>query len=169
MDKNLFNDDDRLYLQMLQENITRMASNSANCKTWSITIVAAFFALGLNMKELNIICFIAVGVLILFLWHLDTFYLNLERMFRNRELYFLITRNANSDNDSIKYIDSLYNFKPLKKDVITEQEMKQGFVLTNDRFFSKSTCSFYLPILVIIILIGFISNFCSIVESLKYY
>lgn len=29
----MYNEDDRQYLQMMQENISRMASNSANCKT----------------------------------------------------------------------------------------------------------------------------------------
>ena len=33
MVENIMNDDDRQYLMMMQENITRMATNSANCKT----------------------------------------------------------------------------------------------------------------------------------------
>mgnify|MGYP006890814648 CR=1 FL=1 len=34
MEKHTFSDDDRLYLQMMQDNITRMAINSTNCKSW---------------------------------------------------------------------------------------------------------------------------------------
>lgn len=30
---NIYNDDDRQYLEMMQGNIERMAANSANCKT----------------------------------------------------------------------------------------------------------------------------------------
>ena len=30
--KDILNDDDRQYIEMLQGNIERMASNSANCK-----------------------------------------------------------------------------------------------------------------------------------------
>lgn len=36
---------DLQYLQMMQENITRMAGNSANAKTWLITIVTGFLLL----------------------------------------------------------------------------------------------------------------------------
>ena len=42
---NIYNDDDRQYLEMMQGNIERMAANSANCKTWMVTIVAAVMAL----------------------------------------------------------------------------------------------------------------------------
>lgn len=43
----IYNDDDRLYLQMMQENIARMAGNSANCKTWLVTLVAAMLTTGI--------------------------------------------------------------------------------------------------------------------------
>lgn len=36
---------DLQYLQMMQENITRMAGNSANAKTWLVTIVTGFLLL----------------------------------------------------------------------------------------------------------------------------
>ena len=44
---------DLQYRQMMQENITRMAGNSANAKTWLITIVTVFLAIG--CRGLNII------------------------------------------------------------------------------------------------------------------
>ena len=40
---------DLQYLQMMQENITRMAGNSANAKTWLVIIVAVFFAIGCSI------------------------------------------------------------------------------------------------------------------------
>ena len=78
MVENVMNDDDRQYLMMMQENITRMAKNSANCKTWMTTIVTAFFALGCRIEELNgwmLFSFIPVFIF----WYLDTFYLQMER------------------------------------------------------------------------------------------
>ena len=36
--------EDLQYLQMMQENITRMAGNSANAKTWLVTIVTGLVA-----------------------------------------------------------------------------------------------------------------------------
>ena len=42
MEKLRYSEDDRQYLQMMQDNITRMAANSSNCKSWLVTIVAAF-------------------------------------------------------------------------------------------------------------------------------
>lgn len=41
MNDTLDSEPTRHYLSMLQDNITRMATNSANCKTWTITIVTA--------------------------------------------------------------------------------------------------------------------------------
>ena len=50
---NIYNDDDRQYLEMMQGNIERMAANSANCKTWMVTIVAAVMALQYSISALN--------------------------------------------------------------------------------------------------------------------
>lgn len=36
---------DLQYLQMMQENIARMAGNSANAKTWLVTIITGFLRL----------------------------------------------------------------------------------------------------------------------------
>ena len=49
----MYNEDERQYLQMMQDNITRMATNSANAKTWLVTIVAAFLAIGCNIKDFD--------------------------------------------------------------------------------------------------------------------
>ena len=41
---------DLQYLQMMQENITRMAGNSTNAKTWLVTIVTGFLQLVVVLK-----------------------------------------------------------------------------------------------------------------------
>lgn len=50
---NKLNDDEHLYLEMMQGNIERMAANSANCKTWMVTIVSALMALQCTIQALN--------------------------------------------------------------------------------------------------------------------
>ncbi|MBO5629772.1 MAG: hypothetical protein J5965_11935, partial [Aeriscardovia sp.] len=41
------------YLQMIQDTINRMSSNSSNCKNWALTIVAALLALCVSVNELH--------------------------------------------------------------------------------------------------------------------
>lgn len=70
------------HLEFIQGVITRMNSNSFSMKGWMITIVAAFlavFASSQNMNELYL--FIAAIPTFLF-WLLDTYYLQMERKYR---------------------------------------------------------------------------------------
>ena len=85
---NILNDDDRQYIEMLQGNIERMASNSANCKTWMLTIVSALMALQCSISDLNGWIFLVVLPILLF-WYLDVYYLHLERGMRNRQTAFM--------------------------------------------------------------------------------
>ena len=71
---------DRHYISLLQENINRMASNSSNCKTWLVTLVAAILAIQLSSDELRNILWVALGLIVVF-YLLDSYYLSLERKF----------------------------------------------------------------------------------------
>ena len=86
--ENMLNDDERQYLQMMQDNITRMATNSVNVKTWLVTIVAGILAIGGNIENVNYWLLLAIVPIVVF-WYLDAFYLNIERGLRNREQRFL--------------------------------------------------------------------------------
>lgn len=72
-------EDERLYLQFLQNNIARMNINSARTKGWCIAILAALFAIFANTKNdlFILICFFPT---ILFCF-LDTLYLQQEHKF----------------------------------------------------------------------------------------
>ncbi|MDD7610491.1 MAG: hypothetical protein PUJ82_06225 [Spirochaetales bacterium] len=72
-------EDDRLYLQFLQDNIARMNTNSAQAKGWCIAIVAALLAIfAQTNNELFIwICFIPVALFCI----LDALYLQHEYKF----------------------------------------------------------------------------------------
>jgi hypothetical protein len=68
------------HLQMVQAVITRMNHNSFLIKGWTITLVAAFLALGVNNKtpRMGIIALVPVVIF----WGLDAFYLSQEHCFR---------------------------------------------------------------------------------------
>lgn len=154
--KNILNDDDRQYLEMLQGNIERMAGNSANCKTWMVTIVSALMALQCSLDDLN--RWILLGILpIVLFWYLDVYYLHLERGMRNLETIFW---NMFRDNDFEQYEKNLFNFKPymIEKKDMTEEQIKQGLVATNDRWFTKSVIPFYGITFVAVILISVVLN-----------
>lgn len=70
----------RAHLNISQGIISRMANNSANCKTWCVTLVAAILVL-VARTDTPVYALIAFVPTILFLF-LDAYYLELERYFR---------------------------------------------------------------------------------------
>ncbi len=87
----------QLHINILQNIITRMASNSANCKTWAITIIAAILVL-LFDKSKTEVSYLAYIPLTMF-FSLDCFYLGMERHFREEYKAFLegIEKSENLD------------------------------------------------------------------------
>lgn len=167
----MYNEDDRQYLQMMQENISRMASNSANCKTWAVTIAAGLLAIGTNVEKLNGWLLFSILPILVF-WYLDTFYLHLERGMRNRQkdfinkaktLYNLSEKYSVQEKQlaESEYKDALYKFAPLISD---KNITPKGFVSTADRCFSKSTAPFYGMLIAIVIIILIVLNWSYIVE-----
>jgi hypothetical protein len=70
------------YLNLLQSVISRMASNSASCKSWCITLVSAIAALLINKDKQHLVV-IAIIPAILFA-ALDCYYLSMEKAFRDK-------------------------------------------------------------------------------------
>lgn len=68
------------HLSILQGVIQRMASNSASCKTWCVTLVAAVLVLLADNSTLDTVWVAAFPALILAT--LDAYYLGLEKGFR---------------------------------------------------------------------------------------
>ena len=137
-----------------------MASNSANCKTWMVTIVAAILALQCSIDELNGWILLAILPAIVF-WYLDTYYLHLERGMRNREKSFIdILKRDDTEANKM----ALYIFSPMminKKD-ITEDQKNAGLVATDDRWFTASTAPFYCITIAAILSISIILNWSTI-------
>lgn len=101
---NFTDEDDRHYISLLQENINRMSSNSANCKTWLVTILAALLAIQISLQELQGILWVALIPAILF-YVLDSYYLGLERRFIKIEGNFVEHEKTDEDLSTL-----LYNF-----------------------------------------------------------
>ncbi|AGW14155.1 hypothetical protein DGI_2406 [Megalodesulfovibrio gigas DSM 1382 = ATCC 19364] len=70
------------HLSILQGIISRLAGNSALCKTLCITLTAAVVAIAVTSENTTSVLLIAVFVTLLFC-ALDVFYLSLEREYRN--------------------------------------------------------------------------------------
>ena len=94
------------HISMLQGIINRMAGNSANCKNWTVTLVAAMLVLLVD-KEMQLpnacLCLIPVGLLYL----LDCYYLGLERAVIKSQKDFL---DKLSDDT---YVDLIYRVENL--------------------------------------------------------
>ena len=72
-------EDDRLYLQFLQNNISRMNTNSTQAKGWCIAIVAALLAIFAETKN-SLFLWICLIPIVLFCF-LDALYLQQEHKF----------------------------------------------------------------------------------------
>lgn len=126
-----FNEDERLYLSMLDNNISRMNTNSMNCKVLMTAMVAGILALLTNDGVSEKILFIAMAITVLS-YVLDCYYLMLEKDFRDIEKAFL---NATEENRSKLLF------------VFTKKEGYSDVVSTKMNFLksliSKSTCILY--------------------------
>lgn len=82
------------HIQLLQDVINRMASNSSAAKTWCITIVSAILVLAADKGKADI--FLLAFIPILMFAMIDTYYLALEKGFRNSYNDFIQKVNTDS-------------------------------------------------------------------------
>lgn len=94
------------YLNILQGIITRMASNSSNCKTWCISLVSAILVVIADKNNPNY-AWISLIPTILFFF-LDSYYLGQERNFRR--IYNDFVRELHSSGEIA--IDRIFVLKP---------------------------------------------------------
>jgi hypothetical protein len=91
------------HLDFIQNVITRMNSNSFLIKGWTITLVAALFALAARDSNLN---FVLVSyVVIPVFWILDGFFVSVERRFRDlyREVILISEDEIDFSMDTKKF------------------------------------------------------------------
>lgn len=101
------------HINILQNVISRMSSNSANSKTWAITIISAIVVLLIDKSKTNVF-YITYLPLAMF-YFLDCFYLGLERHFRN--IYNEFIDRLDSDDFDFKMVYKLQGPKKLLKKI----------------------------------------------------
>ena len=129
----------RHHLEMVQGVISRMAGNLFFLKGWAITLIAALFALAArdtNPKYI-IIAYFPVFVF----WILDGFYLRQERLYR--DLYDDVRRRDEGEID-FSMDTRKYN-----------SNERNGWLCS---MFSATLLWFYVPLIIIMILIMFLIN-----------
>jgi len=123
------------HLSITQSVIQRMSTNSSSCKAWCITVVSAILVIVAD-KGNSQYAYIAIIPNILFLV-LDTYYLALEKMFRN------------SYND---FINKLHNNKIDSADLFAVVPKGSLFRTFFKSILSFSIWPFYLTLLIMILL-----------------
>ena len=128
------------HFEMLQRIITRLARNSASCKQWSLTIVAAISLLAVRTD----LAYVIIALIPTFsFWILDACYLATERQMRQLHEAF----ESKLHQRELKETD-FYVYKPtLPIRIFLPQAMR-----------SWSTLPFYAALLITILLIFFYAS-----------
>lgn len=131
------------HLRMMQDVIARMASNSASCKTWCVTLVAAVLVLVARLGESvqPDYALIALVPTIAFLI-LDTYYLSLECRFRKSYKHFVSKLHSGELQGN-----ELYAIKPLGSSI---------GIFFNRLLRSFSILPFYVFLVVLILVMQFL-------------
>ncbi len=119
------------HLQISQSVIQRMASNSAACKAWCISLVSAIVVIVATTEKGQYTLIIIIPTVLFLI--LDTYYLTLEKMFRQSYNSFIEKLHTGEVTTSDFYI------------VSPSGSMVRGFSAS---FISFSIWPFYLTLLV---------------------
>lgn len=125
------------HIKMLQSIVCRMSNNSANCKSWTVTVVVAMLVLladkASSMQNVNL-CLVPI---ILF-YLIDCYYLGLERLCIQSQMNFIRKVHAGDFVDGLFSITEMYSFCTQMKSTIKA-------------FLSFSTMPFYLVIILFVL------------------
>ena len=142
-----FSEEQRHYIKLLQDVINRMAGNSANCKTWLLTIVVAVITFSATKDVTKVVLLMLIGTDVLF-YFLDVYYLYLERQFRLIENRFVNDEKPEGVADRNIL---LYSFGA--KNELTRKDKVHEYI---EALTSFSTWSLYLAVLIVLIILYFI-------------
>lgn len=149
-----FPETDRHFIGLLHDTINRMANNSANCKNWFMAVVAAIIAYVANNPESADVLWVLLFIDLLF-YGLDSYYLQLEKNFRDIECNFVQAVKDDSTEDETMVDTLLYNFNyNIVKNGGTKKEKNICKALK-----SPSTWLFYSSFFILIIIV-----YCCIVD-----
>jgi hypothetical protein len=137
------------HINMLQGIINRMASNSANCKTWAITILAAMLVLVVENKICSDklwVCYIPIGLF----FFLDCFYLGLERNFIKKQNDFISKIHNGENFENELFVVKKLNEKWYQKVWAAIKKFFCQLLWTLKAIFSFSIIPFYVAIFVLL-------------------
>ena len=124
------------HLQLIQGVINRLAQNSFLLKGWSVTLVAALFALAARDANKNYVIVAYVPVLVF--WLIDAYFISRERLFRS-----LYDRTREKKEDEI---DFSMNTDPYRNG-------KNSWAVS---FFSRTLLLFYLSMVGIMLVVMYL-------------
>jgi hypothetical protein len=127
------------HLAIIQNVVQRMATNSAGCKTWCVTLVAAILVLIADKGKTNLVLLAVLPIVIFGV--LDVYYLQLEKGFRNSYNAFIT-----KVHDHALQASDLYSLEPIGSVRARVRQSLRSF----------SVLGFYIPLLVVAILAAFI-------------
>ena len=123
------------HLGIMQNVIQRMASNSASCKSWCITIISAMLLIFIDKDKWSFIWITFFPSFLFFI--LDTYYLALEKGLRNS--YDL-------------FVNKIHNEQLSTTDLFSVKPIGNQFVLIRESLKSFSIWGFYLPLVTLILM-----------------
>jgi len=131
------------HLEFIQGIINRTANNSFLLKGWTVTLLTVLFVfVTREMIDLNFLCVLVAIFPIFIFWLLDSFFLQKERLYRD-----LYNEVRLKNEDQIDFSLDIEKFK----------ENKQNDY--KNILFSKTIWSFYILLMVTIILLALIAKF----------
>lgn len=137
------------HLDMLQNVITRMASNSFLIKGWSVSLISAILIFADKDNNINFIYITFLPLLVF--WFLDAYYLQLEKKFR--KLYEKVQEDYLKDENNI----NLFSMNPKNETVENIFEIL---------FWNRSITPLYFGILIILIVITTTINYNVIISHI---
>ena len=114
--KEVFTEDDRHYIYLLQENMNRTASARANAKIWLATLATAIAALNFS-REGDLLIWIAVIMVVVF-YLMDCLYLTLEQRYLHLMHTFVDVCKEGDEEKNFRYsrrshfLFECYGFQP---------------------------------------------------------
>ncbi len=123
------------HLEILQGIISRMAGNSASCKTWALTIITGITAFAIQNQSIPIWTSLIPAIMF---FALDVFYLGLEIKFRDVQKAFVQKLSSNTLTPA-----DIYRFENDSSSLIHLKYIWGGVK-------SISTSFFYIPIITLI-------------------
>lgn len=128
------------HLKMIQSIIDRMGNNSFMLKGWGIGVMIAIFAFAGKGKEAECVIFTIIPLIIF--WLLDSYYLFLERKYRD-----LYNEVRNKDKNEINF-----DMNPNEVKIKLSDVNKKSYF---SAIFSKTTMMFYITCIGVTLLIYF--------------